>query len=902
MPIPILQTKLYIPPPRARLIQRARLVERLHAGRNRHLTLIAAQAGAGKTTLVSEWLEQLEHPVAWLTLDDADSDPLRFWSYVIAALQTVDPALGRATQAALTAPNTPAFELLLTSLINEIAALPDRITLVLDDYHCITDVEIHRALSFLLEHLPAHFHLVLLTREDPPLPLARLRVQEQLTEIRAHDLRFSYAEAEQFLNQTMGLSLQQAAIDTLTRRTEGWVAGLQLAALSLQNLNDAADFIAHFSGDDHYLVDYLMSEVLARQPSAVQQFLLKTSILDRLSVSLCNAVTGQTDGRTILTKLEQANLFLVPLDNRREWYRYHQLFRDLLRLQLAEEYEPAAVAALHQRAARWFTTQKSIGEAIHHYLAAKEFDATAALVEEIGINWIVRGQLRQVLAWLDRFPEALLHSRPLLCICKAWALNVSGHAKEVEPLLAIAEETLPTAPASQQREICGLINTVRAYLARNRGALAESMNRLRQAITDLPESNLLVRCAVNLNLGFNYSIIGELTLADQALAAAIDESQQCDAIYIHLIAIALRANGYIAQGKLGAAQRLCQEAIDIGLAQNDGHPFPAAGYAYAWLGQVLYEQNDLAGAEEQLRQAIACSQLIGDWSMSRRGLLPLAWLKQMQGKGAEAQALWQQALAVVQRAGDEYVAEQLMVHQARLGLAQIIATPNDYASLAIVNRWATTYRQRAVDPRNYTEVFTQMTLAWLDIMEGQATEALSRLEAMAEMATKQGQIDNLIRVHVLQALAHHARSDREAALADLRCAFAHAAPEGYLRVFVDYGPMMQQLLQRAAAANIAPAYVAQLLALFPRNATAPSAAPVPIANRQSPLPKLVEPLHERECQILRMMAVRRSNQQIAAELYLSVNTVKWHARNIYDKLGVSSRVEAVDRARELAIL
>ncbi|MCB1471262.1 MAG: hypothetical protein KDK08_29760, partial [Rhizobiaceae bacterium] len=521
MPIPILQTKLYYPPPPPQFIVRAHLIDRLNTGLEGKFTLISAQAGAGKTTLVSAWLAQLDQPGAWLALDESDSEPGRFWLYVVAALQTIDCELGRAVQIALEAPGATVGETLLTSLINEITGRSEPIILVLDDYHFVTNRAIHEAVRFLIDHLPLQLHLVLLTREDPPLPLARWRVRQQMTELRVHDLRFDSAEAQQFLNQTMRLGLSADAIHTLTRRTEGWAAGLQMAALSLRNLANASAFIERFAGDDRYLVDYLIAEVLDRQPPAIQQFLLQTSILGRLSAPLCNAATGQSKSRSILAKLEQANLFLTPLDNRREWYRYHQLFRDLLRLQLAEEYERDEVNVLHRRAARWFAAQGSINEAIQHYLAAQEFVASAELIEKIGIHWIVRGQLRQVLAWLADFPDHVLHSRPLLCVCKAWALNVSGQATEVEALLTIAEEALPSAPAGQQREIRGLINTVRAYLARNHGEMAESMTWLRQAIADLPDSNLLVRCAVNLNLGFNYSIIGELTLADRALAAAI---------------------------------------------------------------------------------------------------------------------------------------------------------------------------------------------------------------------------------------------------------------------------------------------------------------------------------------------------------------------------------------------
>lgn len=924
MAIPILQTKLYIPPPPPKFVPRARLIERLNEGLYRKITLIAAQAGAGKTTLVSGWLDQLDQDMAWLSLDEADSDPARFWLYVIAALQTVRPDLGRAAQTALEAPIAPAYETLLTSLINEIAASSDRLIFVLDDYHLVGAAEIHQTLNFLLDHLPPPLHLVVLTREDPPLPLARLRVQQQMTEIRISDLRFTSHEAQQFLNQTMGLALHSNEIETLVRRTEGWVAGLQMAALSLQNLTGAARFIERFAGDDRYLVDYLMAEVLEHQPSDLRRFLLQTAILRRFSVSLCNAVTGQANSRAILTQLEDANLFLVSLDNRREWYRYHRLFCDLLRYQLQEEYEPAALRALHRCAASWHVAHDNIVEAVHHYLAAEEFVATADLIEPIGIDWIVKGQLRQMLDWLALFPADFLRTRPLLCVLRAWALNVTGQAAEVEQYLADAEQALSNAPSAQRREVRGLISTVRSYLARNRNEMVQSMQLLRRALADLSDDSLLVRSTVNLNLGFNYTIVGELALADQALAAAIAEGRRCQATYVTLIAMAVRANGYVAQGKLDAAKRLYQETIDWGLDQNGGQPFPPAGYAYAGLGQVLYEQNDRIAAEWDLLQAVRCGEQIGDWSMIRRGLLPLAWTKQTQGDSEEAHSLWQRALSVVQRAESDRLVAQLMVHRVRLWLAREHPAGSESsdggASLAAAEDWAETYSQRRSDPRGYPETLAQMTLAWLDFVQGRTAQALSRLELLAQVAKAGGHGDNLIKILALLALAHADLGDQPAAFECMQRALDLAASQGYVRTFIDLGQPMHRLLQDMAALEIAPDYVVGLLHAFAVEKNVAARADDPV-NRESAqpdaeaatasamsmsspslLPLRVEPLNQRERQILGLMAARLSNQQIADELYLSINTVKWHARNLYAKLGVSSRVQAVDRARELHIL
>jgi LuxR family maltose regulon positive regulatory protein len=890
------------------------LIQRLDEGLRlgHRLTLLSAPAGFGKTTLISDWLGQIKSrtPVAhgsrqrartgWLSLDEGDNEVRRFLTYALAALQQIDDGLGQMALSLLQSPQPSPLENLITLLINDIDALPDQVVLVIDDYHVISNLEVNQALSFLLENLPPQLHLVIASREDPMLPLPRLRIRRQVTEIRTKDLRFTMEEAAQFLKRTMGLDLTPEEIAALERRTEGWVAGLQMAALSMQDLADTTGFIEAFAGDDRYVVDYLISEVIERQPAHIREFLLKTGVLSRLTAPLCDAVTGRDDGRASLNHVEGTNLFLISLDSRREWYRYHQLFQDLLCSQLRQEIGDEGVKELHGRAAAWHAQNGLSDDAIHHYLAAEVYDQAADLMESLAVNLIVQGQLRKVCNWLEALPDDFMRNRPLLCVCYAWVLNLAGQAAAVEPSLRDAERALPSAPASGRKDTQGLINTVHAYLARRRGDISASIEYLRQAVTDLAPGNLLVRSTVNLNLGFNYSLTGQLARAEGALQAARTDAEASGAVYVRLIAMAVQANTYLAQGRLKQARRLFEEAIATGLAQNRGQPYPPAGYAYAGLGRLLYERNDLEAAEDHLAQAVELGELMADWSMIRRGLLPLAWLRQIKGEGAEAQALWGRALKVVQQAQDKRVEAHLMTHQARLWLAQAAASPGNPSALAAAGDWAETRRQSQPDPSSYPQALAQMTLAWVELAHGRPDRALAGLEPLATAAVAGGWIDNLIKILALQALAQAAQGNPKSALNALGRAFDLAIPEGYVRTFVDYGPPMRQLLQQAAAHGLAADYVSKLLGAFSGQEPGETPFPPP-PGAPTPQP-LAEPLTEREVAILRLMAANLSHREVAQELYLSVNTVKWHSTHIYSKLGVHRRGEAVTRAQELGIL
>jgi len=889
--LPILASKLYIPHPDA-IITRPKLFERLNGGLDHKLILLAASAGSGKTSLVSAWLREINLPVAWLSLDAADSDPVRFIAYLVAACQKIEPNIGQSILNLIQTPQLPPIETIMTLFIDDFTnrVTDDHSLLVLDDYHFIEAKSVHEAIRFLLNHMPHQLHLVLITREDPPLPLPQLRVQRQITELRATDLRFTSAEATEFFRVTTNnLNLSTEDIIALEHRTEGWAAGLQLAALSLQNNTNPGEFIKDFAGDDHYVVDYLISEVLNHQPPHIQEFLLKTAFLERLTAPLCNAVTRQDDGQNCLAYLQHANLFLVSLDNKREWYRYHHLFADLLSYRLKEVVGTEGIKQLHQRAASWYAQNDFIDEGIRHYLIAEDFAQGADLMEAVSISLIVQGQLRKVCNWLEALPDTFIRTRSLLCVCHALALNLSGQADAVAPRLQDAEQSLLIAPPAQRQNIQALIHFVQAFLARRENNMPLSTEYLRRAAEGLSQDNLAVRASVNLNLGFNYYLAGQLPQADQTLQAAQVDGQASQAIYITLIAMAMQANTYVVRGKLRQAMALYEKAIAYGLDHNDGRPFPPAGYAYAGLGQVLIERNDLTRAEPCLVQAVDLGEFMADWSMTRRGLLPLAWLKQIQGDHAAAQALWQRALSVVQQAESKRIEAQLRVHQARLWLAQA-TTSADESALASATAWAEVYQQNKPDPAGYSQVLAQLTLAWLRLLQGQPDQVLAGLEPVAAAAVAGGHRDNLIKILALQTLAHTALDDLERALATLQQSFEMTAPEGYIRTFIDLGPPMQHLLQQAAAQGIAPAYVAQLLRNFPAS------------SEDKPAVNLIEPLNDREESILRLMAAGLSNREIAEELYLSVNTIKWYSTHIYAKLGVNSRAKAVACAQEAGLL
>src|SRR5437868_684354 len=629
MPTPILATKLYIPPLRPNVVIRPRLLERLNEGLYRKLTLIAAPAGFGKTTLVSEWVEGIERPkarTAWLSLDEGDNDPARFLAYLVAALQTIAATIGEGVLGVLQSPQPPPPEAILTALLNEITTLPDHFVLVLDDYHVIDAKPVDQALTYLVEHLPPQMHLAIATREDPPLPLARLRARGHLTEVRAADLRFTASEASAFLNQGMGLSLSVVDIATLEDRTEGWITGLQLAALSLQGHQDVAGFIRAFAGDHRYIVDYLVEEVLERQPEGVRSFLLQTAILDRLSGSLCDAVTGLEEGNARLEALERGNFFVVALDDQRHWYRYHHLFAEVLSAHLRAE-QPEQVSTLHRRASAWYEQNGSATDAIRHALAACDFARAADLVEMALPAMLRSRQEAAVLGWLRALPDELVHVRPVLSVGYAGALLVSGQLEGVEARLSGAERWLDTtadrsefalAPSAEMivvdeaefRRLPGSIAVYRAGLAQALGEVANTMKYARRALDLVPEDDHLGRGSAAALLGLASWASGDLEAAHRTYAEGMVLVQRAGNLSDALgCAIAL-ADIRMAQGCLHEAMRTYERALQRAVEQ--GAPvLRGTADMYVGMSELCRERDDLPAATQLLLRSKELGEFAG---------------------------------------------------------------------------------------------------------------------------------------------------------------------------------------------------------------------------------------------------------------------------------------------------
>ena len=605
METPLLKTTLYIPPVRRELVPRPHLIERLNAGLHRKLTLISAPAGFGKTMLLSEWVAGCGRPVAWVSLDEGDNDPVRFLAYFVATLQTVHTDLGHSTLNLLQAPQLPPVQALLTPLLNEIAALPETLTLVLDDYHFISAPQIHEEIAFLLEHQPHNMHLVISTRADPPLPVFRLRARGQLTELRSDDLRFSPDEAATFLNTVMGLDLTPKDVEALEARTEGWIVGLQLAALSLQGRTDARQFIAVFSGSHHYVLEDLTEEVVRRQTEPVRRFLIQTAILDRLCGSLCDALTGECDGDAVLADLQRRNLFIVPLDAEHRWYRYHHLFADLLGNLLRKERSPERIRELHLRASEWHEQSGNLDDAIRHALQALDFERAASLIEQTAQTIIAHGRLTTLIRWLEALPEAMLRARPRLRLYQGWALNLSGQIEAAEQILQETKDTLQSLPLSpDNKALRGQLAALLTGLATLREETATVIQEAQEALAHLPEEDRISRARVYMALGAAYAYEDNAEKAAQTWQQARDLALKAGNSFLATAAIEMLAGTQIYhQGRLRAGAQTLQQVLDLGTTP-DGTRLPFSGTAHALLAEIYLERNDLEAAASYLERGI----------------------------------------------------------------------------------------------------------------------------------------------------------------------------------------------------------------------------------------------------------------------------------------------------------
>ncbi len=899
----ILVTKLFLPPPRPKAVLRLRLTERLNHGlaaRSR-LTLIAAPAGFGKTTLAGEWVTGLGRPTAWLSLDEGDNDPVRFLTYVVAALRTVAVGLGEAEFEVLQSRQPPPVESILTALINQLAALPEPLILVLDDYHVIEAQAVHAALGHLLDHLPPQLQVVLTTREDPQLPLARYRARGQLTELRAADLRFTADEAAEFLSQVMGLRFAAADLAALETRTEGWIAGLQLAALSMQGHQDVAGFIRSFAGDHRYVVDYLVEEVLQRQPEPVRRFLLQTAILDRLSGPLCEAVTGQADAGARLEALERGNFFVVPLDDRRQWYRYHHLFADVLRAHAKAE-QPDQFATLHLRASAWYERQGSAAEAIRHALAAADFARAAGLIELAMPPMRPVRQEALLLSWLRALPADLFHNRPLLSGHYAAVLLQSGELDGVEARLAAAEAWLARPDAAAERIVMdevewrrlpGWIAVHRAGLALAREDVAGTLRHARQALELVDESDHLGRGAAAALLGLAAWRNGDLEAAQRGYVESMAHLRQAEH-YADLLGCTLAlADMQLARGRPREARQTYEQGLRLA---PDRGPSALRGTAdmHVGLSELLCERNELEAAAEALQRGDDLGEHLELPQNPYRRRVARARLQAARGDLDAALASLDEAERLY--AGDfSPNVRPIAALKARLWVAQ--------GRLAEAHGWVRAQGLSPDDDLSYLREFEHFTLARVLLAQARADRddralgAVQRLlERLQHAAAAGGRAGTVMEALLLQALAHHARGDLASATVPLEGALRLAEPEGYLRLFLDEGAPLAQLLRTAATRGRLPDLAGRLLAAFEPEPSSSAGAP-PRASTH-----LIEPLSQRELDVLRLFRADLSGPEIAGELVIALSTLRTHTKHIYSKLDVNSRRAAVNRAIELGLL
>jgi len=910
---PLLTTKLYIPPPPPNLVHRTRLIQRLNEGLRpgRRLTLVSAPAGFGKTMLLTEWASDCG--VAWLSLDEEDNDPVRFLTYLVAAIKRVEADVDVDPQSLTQSPPLSSPKPALTMLINSLAAISTDLVLVLDDYHVITQQSIHDALTFLIDHLPPQMRLVVASRADPPWPLARLRTRGQLTEIRAADLRFTPEEAVTFLNDTMGLELSTKDVAALEARTEGWAAGLHLAALSMRGKapEGIADFIVAFSGSNRHVIDYLAEEVMAQQPDEIHDFLCQTAILDRLTAALCDAVTGRGDSDEILRELEQTNLFLVPLDDQRKWYRYHRLFADFLRNHLRQDM-PDLVRDLHCWAADWYERNGLATEAVGHVLKAGDFEWAARLIEQEGMTVLMHGEASRLMGWLETLPDEQVHARPGLCIAYAAALLVAGQVDAAETYLQDAEQMLQSGSSvTDSDNLLGQVSAIRAYLTVLYGNVRRGVELAHQAYRHLSEDDVFLRSMVAWLLGLTQYSTENGAAAEQIPTGLVESNQAAGNIFITLLNIYMSGQLQMVQGHLHQAAETFRQGLRLArtdslASSTGGNEQPSLGVSlmYQGLGFALREQNELEEAERYLTECIELGEQWGNAEVLVDAYVFLAQLRQAQGDTGSALDAFHKARQIAQ----EHKVSPLTIRLVEAYHAQVWVAQGDLESAA---QWAVSLERAQVEGDDseqlvlYVNGVEQCTLARLLIAQRRFEQAGGVLRPLLREMERAGWMGLAIELLALQALALHRQGKTTEALTTLHRALSLAEPEGYVRVFLDEGAPMAELLGQAAARGMAAEYVNKLLAAFEKGrfrsqvpgsrlTTAPASTLEPEA--------LIEPLTERELEVLRLVADGLSNREIAEALTIAVGTAKRHVSNIYAKLDVHSRVQAMSRAQELDLL
>jgi LuxR family maltose regulon positive regulatory protein len=894
----LLITKLRLPRPPPGFVARPRLVAQLDDGLAQELTLVCAPAGFGKTSLLADWSRRGERLVGWLSLDAGDNDPVRFWRHAVAALDRVRPGVAERVSPLLGPPAPASFEALVTAVVNELATEDVEALLVLDDYHLIDVQPVHASLQFLLEHRPAGLHVVLATRADPQLPLARLRGRRQLTELRAAELMFTFEEAAALLREAAAPELREDAVAALVARTEGWAAGLQLAALSLHGQIDVAGFVESFSGSHRHVLDYLTEEVLERQPELVREFLFETSVLDRLSGPLCDAVTGRTDGQRMLEAIEAANLFLAPLDEVRGWWRYHQLFADLLRARLQQR-RPEQVAQLHRNAGLWHEAHGLVDDAVHHALTAGDAVWAARLIERHADELLLRSEGATLQRWLAALPPGTIESRPRLLIARTRFAGMD----EIDGLLDAAEGALahadgePYEPSagrgvSRLANVPAMIALGRAFVAFSRGDGEGTRANASGALAEIGEGEWWLELLAQAHVGAAAWLTGELREAEHAIATCVARWQAAE---VHdQVELWCQYLGQIqcARGGLDLAVDTYQQVLDAGTGP-DRPVRPAASSAHVGLGAVAYQRGELDTAQQHLTEGLRLCRQFGNPDSLANGLATLAWIRRAHGDMPAALDAMEEA----ERVSDPAVIDLLNPVPAQR--ARLLLSHGDVATAV---RWTERRGLAANDEPSYPREVGYLLLARVLLAQDRPDQALKVLDRLHAAAAAQHRAGSVIEIQALRALALAALGDQDRALATLAETLTRAHPHGYLRVFVDEGPAMGTLLGRLIRAQqiaVPGDYVGRIVRALEHDL---AAAPTDKRPGAAIVPGLVTALSDRELEVLHLLAAGKQNQEIADELHMALNTVKKHTTHIFEKLGATNRTEATARARQFGLL
>ncbi|MEE4310377.1 MAG: LuxR C-terminal-related transcriptional regulator [candidate division KSB1 bacterium] len=883
-PVVLLKTKLSQPVIRSTILTRTRLFENLDAGLCGRLVLISAPAGYGKTTLLCDWLRTRKPSAAWVSLEKEDNDPVRFLTYLIAAFQDIIPEAGQSQLEKTASLRTPNFEKWLTLFINDLNDTENDIVLVLDDYHLIDSRKIHDMMEFFLEHQPPHLHTVILTRSDPPLALARLRSQMQLTEIRGNDLSFRAGEISLFFNTILKLELAERDVDLLGSKTEGWAAGLQLAAFSMQSRSDVSGFIRNFEADNRYIADYLMEEVLAHQPEQVQQFLVNTCILDRLNAQLCDAVTGRNDGRDMLTFLENANLFIFPLDKKREWFRYHQLFGDLLKQKLQQSTDSADIANLHRIASHWYEENDFHNEAVKQMLRSGDFDLAADLIIRHAQGLLLHGNVATLKSWIDALPENVIRGHLKLYVYHAMTMVLSSH-----PISEAESRIKEAIRADRDKSISGEITAFHGLIAAYKGHSRKSIELCEKALRLLPEEDLFFRSFTVGYLGLNYLYSGHILPARKAFREAVNIAGKTGNVMISVLARTHLAELLYFEGKLDEALSMYEKACTIHIGKGSGKQ-PVMGIALIGIGNLYREWNLLDKAMEHLQMGIRLADRFGEIGVLH-GYIGMSRIRQAEGDLKSAAKHLETAGRIAQEFDAMTFDDRIVAnYRARFHIAT--------GRLEEAREWTRTYHlgddatvlAAAEKDLTYMEMFDYSTLVRFNIMDGYPEKAVRLLQHMTEISLRKGwtlfEIDNCL----CAALAHDALGDAGSAMESLQRSLRLAKHGRLIRTFLDEGDSVVNLISELRRRGGHTAGMGEYLKAILDMAPADDGYLSPDA------------LSERELEVLRLIADGLTNQEIGDRLYISLNTVRTHTKNINSKLNVHNRTQAIARAREQGII